>query len=73
MLTRSHDSAQPPSEQLLHHSCLAGAVRLDRVPRPLCVSVMDHSSLAVTTTYLRRLEGQEDLSWRHVAEAIGVN
>ena len=33
---------------------------------------LDHSSLAVTTTYLRRLEGQEDRSWRHVAEAIGV-
>src|SRR5437773_7022849 len=24
---------------------------------------LDHSSLAVTTTYLRRLEGQEDQSW----------
>ena len=33
---------------------------------------LDHSSLAVTTTYLRRLEGQEDLSWRRVAAAIGV-
>ncbi len=33
---------------------------------------LDHSSLAVTTTYLRRLEGQEDLSWRRVAEAIGL-
>ncbi len=33
---------------------------------------LDHSSLAVTTTYLRRLEGQEDRSWRLVAEAIGV-
>ena len=33
---------------------------------------LDHSSLQVTTTYLRRLEGQEDKSWRHVAEAIGV-
>src|SRR6266508_4483222 len=33
---------------------------------------LDHSSLAVTTTYLRRLEGQEDRSWGHVAEAIGV-
>jgi hypothetical protein len=32
----------------------------------------DHSSLAVTTTYLRRLEGQEDLGWGKVAEAIGV-
>ncbi len=33
---------------------------------------LDHSSLQVTTTYLRRLEGQEDKSWRKVAEAIGV-
>ncbi len=29
---------------------------------------LDHSSLAVTTTYLRRLEGQEDQSWVKVAE-----
>ncbi|MPZ47896.1 MAG: tyrosine-type recombinase/integrase [Dehalococcoidia bacterium] len=33
---------------------------------------LDHSSLAVTTTYLRRLEGQEDRSWARVAEAIGI-
>lgn len=33
---------------------------------------LDHSSLAVTTVYLRRLEGQEDLGWSKVAEAIGV-
>jgi integrase len=33
---------------------------------------LDHFSLAVTTTYLRRLEGQEDLGWGRVAEAIGV-
>jgi integrase len=33
---------------------------------------LDHSSLAVTPTYLRRLEGQEDRSWAKVAEAIGV-
>jgi integrase len=32
---------------------------------------LDHSSLAVTTTYLRRLEGQEDKSWEKVAAAIG--
>jgi site-specific recombinase XerD len=31
---------------------------------------LDHSSLAVTTTYLRRLEGQEDRSWERVAEAL---
>jgi integrase/recombinase XerC len=33
---------------------------------------LDHSSLAVTSVYLRRLEGQEDHAWREVAEAIGV-
>jgi integrase/recombinase XerC len=33
---------------------------------------LDHSSLAVTTTYLRRLEGEEDQGWGKVAEAIGV-
>lgn len=34
---------------------------------------LDHSSLAVTTTYLRRLEGQEDRSWKGVAAAIGID
>jgi len=33
---------------------------------------LDHSSLAVTTVYLRRLEGQEDRGWGKVAEAIGL-
>ena len=33
---------------------------------------LDHSSLAVTTVYLRRLEGVEDLAWGKVAAAIGV-
>ncbi len=33
---------------------------------------LDHSSLAVTSVYLRRLEGQEDRGWARVAEAIGV-
>jgi hypothetical protein len=33
---------------------------------------LDHSSLAVTTVYLRRLEGQGDRSWQKVAEALGV-
>jgi integrase len=33
---------------------------------------LDHSSLAVTTTYLRRLEGQQDKGWAKVAEAIGL-
>jgi hypothetical protein len=33
---------------------------------------LDHSSLAVTTTYLRRMEGQGDRGWSAVAEAIGA-
>jgi site-specific recombinase XerD len=33
---------------------------------------LDHSSLAVTTIYLRRLEGDRDNTWQQVAEAIGV-
>jgi integrase/recombinase XerC len=33
---------------------------------------LDHSSLAVTTVYLRRLESQADTSWGQVAAAIGV-
>ena len=31
---------------------------------------LDHSSLAVTTTYLRRLEGEEDTGWRKVAALL---
>ncbi|MFC1916708.1 tyrosine-type recombinase/integrase [Chloroflexota bacterium] len=33
---------------------------------------LNHSSLAVTTVYLRRLEGEQDRSWAKVAQAIGV-
>jgi len=33
---------------------------------------LDHSSLAVTSVYLRRLEGQEDNGSGQVAEAIRV-
>jgi integrase/recombinase XerC len=32
---------------------------------------LDHSSLQVTSVYLRRLEGVEDKGWAKVAEAIG--
>jgi site-specific recombinase XerD len=34
---------------------------------------LNHSSLAVTTGYLRRLEGQEDSGWDKVAQAIGLD
>lgn len=33
---------------------------------------LDHSSLAVTKVYLRRLEGETDRAWADVAAAIGV-
>jgi integrase len=33
---------------------------------------LDHSSLAVTTVYLRRLESHADTSWQQVAAAIGL-
>jgi len=35
-------------------------------------SFLDHSSLAVTSVYLRRLEGDADRTWPEVAVAIGV-
>jgi integrase len=35
-------------------------------------SFLDHSSLAVTSVYLRRLEGEIDSAWWDVAVAIGV-
>ena len=33
---------------------------------------LDHSSLAVTTVYLRQLEGDRDTAWQQVAVALGV-
>ena len=33
---------------------------------------LDHSSLAVTTVYLRQLEGDRDTVWQQVAAAIGM-
>ena len=35
-------------------------------------SFLDHSSLAVTSIYLRRLEGETDRLWPDVAAAIGI-
>src|SRR3990172_8235793 len=49
----------------------------DRCPRDAGESVeevsrfLDQGSLAVTTTCLWRLEGQEDRSWEKMAEALG--
>jgi integrase len=56
---------------VLRHS--AAKLRRDAGESVETVSAfLDHSSLAVTTTYLRRLEGQEDHGWVAVAEAIGA-
>ena len=33
---------------------------------------LDHSSLAVTSVYLRQLEGDRDTTWAQVAETLGV-
>ncbi|MGA2514316.1 MAG: tyrosine-type recombinase/integrase [Candidatus Limnocylindrales bacterium] len=61
----------PTGIHVLRHS--AAKLRRDAGESIEDVSAfLDHSSLAVTTVYLRRLEGQEDRAWREVAQAIGV-
>src|SRR5207247_10365522 len=62
----------PPSGlHILRHT--AAKLRRDAGESVEAVSsFLDHSSLAVTTVYLRRLEGQEDSGWAAVAEAMGV-
>ena len=62
---------QPTGLHILRHS--AAKLRRDAGESVETVSAfLDHSSLAVTTTYLRRLKGVEDHSWERVADAIGV-
>lgn len=62
---------KPTGVHVLRHS--AARLRRDAGESVETVSAfLDHSSLAVTTTYLRRLEGVEDHSWERVAAAIGV-
>ena len=61
----------PTGLHVLRHS--AAKLRRDAGESIEAVSAfLDHSSLAVTTTYLRRLEGVEDRAWQSVATAIGV-
>jgi len=61
----------PAGLHVLRHS--AAKLRRDAGETVEQVSAyLDHSSLAVTTTYLRRLEGVEDRAWREVAAAIGL-
>ena len=62
---------KPSGVHILRHS--AARLRRDAGESVEMVSAfLDHSSLAVTTTYLRRLEGVEDDSWERIAEALGV-
>ncbi|MGO9207222.1 MAG: tyrosine recombinase XerC [Candidatus Limnocylindrales bacterium] len=61
----------PTGLHVLRHS--AAKLRRDTGETVEAVSeFLDHSSLAVTTVYLRRIEGVEDRAWREVAAAIGV-
>jgi site-specific recombinase XerD len=62
----------PPSGvHILRHS--AAKLRRDVGESMEQVSrFLDHSSLAVTTVYLRRLEGDRDTAWQRVAESIGL-
>ena len=61
----------PSGLHVLRHS--AAKLRRDAGESIEAVSqFLDHSSLAVTTVYLRRLEGVEDRAWHEVALAIGL-
>jgi len=62
----------PPSGlHVLRHT--AAKLRRDAGETVESVSAfLDHSSLAVTTVYLRRLEGVEDRAWHEVAASIGA-
>ena len=61
----------PAGVHILRHS----AARLRREAGESIEQVsrfLDHSSLAVTTVYLRQLEGDRDTAWQQVAVALGV-
>jgi integrase/recombinase XerC len=61
----------PTGVHVLRHS--AAKLRRDAGASIEAVSsFLDHSSLAVTSVYLRRLEGETDRTWPEVAVAIGV-
>jgi site-specific recombinase XerD len=66
-----HAGLPPAGVHILRHS--AAKLRRDAGESIEDVSrFLDHSSLAVTTVYLRRLEGEEDRNWPKVAQALGV-
>jgi integrase/recombinase XerC len=61
----------PTGPHILRHT--AAKLRRDAGASVEAVSAfLDHSSLAVTSVYLRRLEGETDRTWPDVAVAIGV-
>ena len=61
----------PAGVHILRHS--AAKLRRDAGESVEQVSrFLDHSSLAVTTVYLRQLEGDRDTRWTRVAASIGV-
>ena len=61
----------PTGLHILRHS--AAKLRRDAGASIEAVSsFLDHSSLAVTSVYLRRLEGEADRTWPEVAVAIGL-
>jgi site-specific recombinase XerD len=61
----------PTGLHILRHS--AATLRRDAGASIESVSsFLDHSSLAVTSVYLRRLEGETDRTWPDVAFVIGV-
>ena len=72
-LRRSFKAAglRPTGVHILRHS----AAKLRREAGESVEQVnrfLDHSSLAVTTVYLRQLEGDRDTIWEKVAESIGI-
>jgi integrase len=61
----------PPGVHIFRHS--AAKLRRDAGESIEQVSrFLEHSSLAVTSVYLRRLEGDRDTTWQRVAEALGA-
>jgi integrase len=67
----SEAALSPSGLHVLRHT--AAKLRRDAGESIEAISAfLDHSSLAVTTVYLRRLEGQSDRAWYEVAAAIGL-
>lgn len=67
-----HAGLPPAGVHILRHS--AAKLRRDAGESVEEVSrFLDHSSLAVTTVYLRRLEGQADTGWSKVAASLGLD